>query len=452
MTSVFENFSSICRLIQAQNLHHQTLKIIFLVPSYNIKERIMCMGCVNHYGGNKGDILPFAALPASVKKTGEAYLLCHEYPVLQQLLKQQNIDFNLEIHLATLDNFSTSKGQVFLEKSLKLTPHRMNLETFMQTADHMLWSPEKKHHFIHLQTLFHISDNTEKIKIDHRTIVHFAHYERLSQNVKKTMRASLLALSKRAILVDTDIARTMADFPIENGLDLALAIAPHYMPNFLVRTHDPQKAIDFISKHRNVTLSMQDIKKNPIYLEFDFDKIPTEQHQEALDEYLACFMGKIAGVNNRHAHLYQNLPTNMFSPAYHAVIYDQRLLSMNLMSFDGVHKKPFMPPKPAWHPLEEIRRQLVCLLPYRYFGIDYRLMPDSSGKLCFVLRAIHVLKTQELSQILFYAKAYQKNMQVFHAMMPSPYAEGTTPYIFDQVVCSQIRNALIHDTRLAMMA
>ncbi|MEM6603783.1 MAG: hypothetical protein AAF621_07010 [Pseudomonadota bacterium] len=452
MKPLGENFSDVCHLLIGNAAQFERFKIIFLFKKLARKERIMCKGCVRGYGGTVGDTLHIGDVPYNMRDTGEVYHLCHDYPLLEQQLKAHGFSIKIAFYAAELDDLYLDKnGHPSVRKPMQLIP-KFDPETHLKNADYLLWSKAQKNQPIHLGALFEIKQNKNKLSLDKTTLTYMADYDKLAKDKQKLYQAAKNAISRRFLLVNSDVARQVTNFPIANAMDLALAIAPEYMPPFQVKTKSEEDVINFILEHKSITMSLQDDKANPLFLNFNLPPIQDEAAFYAfMDEYLGCYNGEFEGLNTTHIRLYKSLPMNKMNPRYRAIIYDKKLLAIGLRSIGKDHVEPIFHSAEALEPLKNIYDRLTQKLPYHYFGIDYRIILSPGAKPYFVLKAIDVLKSHDLGYISFFEKRLSEKAAAYHAKLSERYQSIFTPYIWDQLIGSVMKQALFVYPRITQM-
>ena len=453
MPYISENFSSICHLIHANGLEHDTIKIIVLFKNLSFKNRTMCANCVKNYGGTLGKTLSVGDVPSTARASGEAYHLCHDYPKLQDLLRQHHIHTKIELYLGQIDDFmlDSVKKRPILQKLIKITP-KFSGEDMQKKADYLLWSQNHFNNPLHFGALFHTEIMTTPMNIDYKTIIYFADYERFATNRQALHHAAHQALSRRYTLIDVDVARQSALFPIDNGMDLSLAIASEYAPPFLLANKsDVQSAVDFLYKHKNITMSLQDNHGHPLFLEFNLKQIAPEQNDEFIEEFLDCLTGNNTLLNNHHVHLYKNLPQSKMIPKCRAVIYNRKILPLGLMSAHTGHYAALFHDDIAVSAMVKIADRINKILPYRYIGLDYRIITEFGKPPYFVLKSIDILKSHDLSMIGFLEKQHKNDIWHYYNALPSAHKPYFSNTIFDQITGSPLRTMLSHYARCHKM-
>lgn len=437
-----ENFSHICHNLIGHNATAENFNFIFLFKKLSRSQRIMCQNCVKNFGGTVGDILDIGDLPYDVRFIGDSYALFHDYYYLLNKLHQHGMKVNFSFYVSEMDDFYPEKSKkVFVKNCLKLKP-KYSFSQQQEFVRVMLFSPSKYGVPLKLSEFFFIEITQDPIEIDHKTILHFADYTRLCQKKKQIEKAASHAINNRYCLIDIDAVRKSTVYPIENRLDLALAIAPQYCTHFLPKGEDEEKAIEFLFEHQHLVMSLQDEKGHPLFLEFDLKSVESENMDEFLDEYVACYMGNIAGLNTQNLRLYKALPTHIGTPEYKAFIYDQRILPVGTMRHNAEKVVPHFIPKLALKPLKDIYENLMRHLPYRYFSIEYRIIYDKGEVPYFVLKGIDVLKSHDLGLISLF-DVYQKNeIERFYSLLPEEYKKIFVSSVFDQVACSPLKTVL----------
>ena len=205
-------------------------------------------------------------------------------------------------------------------------------------TDYHLWSAGAQNQPIRLSHFFDVKLLSKSIKVDHKTIIHTADYNRFAKRPDKVQKAARLALSRRYPIIDMDVklTRQSSDFVLENPHDMALAIAPQFVPPFLQKTDNTETVLDFLFKHKDAVMSLKDAEGHPLFLNFNLAQISDADMNEFLDEFLACYFAEYDGLDRSNARLYKTLPTSPVMPRLRAVVYGQHLLPLGVKSFGKV--------------------------------------------------------------------------------------------------------------------
>lgn len=445
------NFSQSCHLLHGNHIMHETFHIVFLFKKISRKERIMCGSCVKSFGGRIGDPLQIGDIPTIARETGEIYQLCQGYPLMAERLRAHGFQGKIEFILAEIDDFSEYRNNLYIKNPLKLTP-KLKAHELETVTDYILWGKNAEKHPVRLSHIFDIKPLSKSVKVDHRTIIHTADYNRFAKRPDKLQKAGRLAVSRRYPILDMDIKglRQSSDFVLENPYDMALAIAPKYVPPFLQKTNNEKDVLEFLFQHEDIIMSLKDAEGHPLFLNFKLASIQDEDMNDFLDEFLGCYFAEFDGVDRSEARLYKTLPITPRMPRMRAVVYGQHLLPLGVYSLGGNHLGGLIHDPVALPALKEITENLRRALPFSYFGIDYRIVRPMGQKPYFVLKGIDILKSFDLSYIAFAEKKYKNQINRFYQRLPGHYKGIFARDIWDQLVCSPFRTLLSQYARTAL--
>ena len=446
------HFSDICFLLQGNNVQTQSFPIVFLFHKVSKKKRIMCKNCVADYGGNVGEPLEIGDIPFYNRQNGEFYMLSVGYPQMQEALRGVHFYNKLEYYIAEIDDLTIDDNkQVVVKNPIRLVP-RYDAVTSRKISDSLLTKPETLESPLSFSKLFECEIVHENLVLNYKTIVHLGDYTRFAKNKKLFDTALRLGISKRIIFVDIDVARQATRFPLEDDMKLATLIAPEYSPPFFNGTNLGE-AVNFLTKHQKVIMSLEDTEGNPQFLTFDLSTVAKADRNEFFDEFLTCYKGEHGDSNARNICLYKYVPATPTMPSCRAVVFDHKILPMGVQrilhsDYPHLNAQPFylgvfpvMHDELALEPLRIIAERLTKTFPYRYFGIDYRIVSENQ-KRYFVLTAVTVLKSKDLGLIIYHTNKNRSQIEKYHNRLPETIKPYFAQNIWDQTICSVFKNMM----------